>query len=60
MFNARQRMLKMSKCRSVKFYAKDEHGDSVFVEFEGEEADAILQYLLKGLLEKSNALELPK
>ncbi len=60
MSNAKQRMLKMRNCRSVKFHAKDEHGDSVFVEFEGEEADAILQYLLKGLLEKSNALELPK
>lgn len=51
MSNFKQRLEKMDKCRKVEFAAKDKHGDSIYVNFEGEEADAILQFLKNSLSE---------
>lgn len=39
------RLLKLQKALSVKFHAKDHHGDTVFVEIEGANAQQILEHL---------------
>lgn len=39
----RGRLSKMREAISVKFFAKDHHGDHIFVEFDGGDADNILR-----------------
>lgn len=49
MANEINRVMKMQKCLSVKFHAKDADGDTVFVDIEGEQAQNILDYLKRGI-----------
>lgn len=44
-----ERLLKLQKALSVKFHAKDHHGDTVFVEIEGANAQQLLEYIQRGI-----------
>ena len=49
MANEAERIMKMDKCLSVRFHAKDKDGDTVFVEVEGKAAQELLDYIQQGL-----------
>lgn len=57
MANEAERVLKMEKCLSVKFHAKDAHGDTVFVDIEGKPAQELLDYVKRGLVGSAVVLE---
>jgi hypothetical protein len=44
-----ERLLKLQKAMGVKFHAKDHHGDTVFVEIEGANAQQLLEYIQRGI-----------
>lgn len=60
MANEAERVLKMEKCVSVKFHAKDKDGDTVFVDIEGKAAQEVLDFLKRGLTGDAIKLEYKK